>query len=70
MKVTTWDSDSESEDDSMHMFFMVQGDDPLKVNSESDFDEDDKLSYDDLAICCEELFEKYDFMAKKTWDRK
>ena len=51
MKATTWDSDSESkrEEDSTHICFMVQGDDSLEVNSESDFDEDDKLSYDDLA---------------------
>ena len=44
---------------------MVQGDDSLEVNSESDLNEDDKLSYDDLSMCCDELFEKYDLMKKK-----
>jgi len=58
IKATTWDLGSEFEDDFAHMCFMVQGDDPLEINSEFDFDEDDKLSYDDLTMCCEELFEK------------
>ena len=29
---------------------MVQGDDPLEVNSESNLDEDDDMSYDDLTV--------------------
>jgi len=43
MKITTWDTDSgsESEDDSAHMCFVVQGDDPLDVNSKSNLDCDD-----------------------------
>ena len=50
MKATSWDSDSESEVDSMHICFMVQGDDPLKVNSKFDLEENDKLSYNDLTF--------------------
>ena len=43
MKITTWDTESESksEDDSAHMCFVVQGDDPLDVNSKSNLDCDD-----------------------------
>ena len=54
LKVTFWDSDSESEVDSTNMCFMVQGDDPLEVNSESNLEEHEQLPYDDLALCCEE----------------
>ena len=57
MKVITWDSKSEYEDDFAHMCFTVQGDNPLEVNSESDLYIDDKLSYDNLTMCCKELFE-------------
>jgi len=32
MKATTWDSNSESEADSAHMCFIVQGNDPLDQN--------------------------------------
>ena len=33
MKATTWNSDSESDHNFVHMCFMVQGDDLLEVNS-------------------------------------
>ena len=54
MNSTTRDlnNESEREDDSVHMCFMVQGDDPFEVNSESDLTEDDKLLYDDLVKYC------------------
>ena len=45
---------------------MVQGDDPLEVNSESDRDKDENISYDELAMVCQDLFEKYELMKSKT----
>ena len=39
-----------------------QGDDPLEINSESDLDEDDDMSYDDLTLLCQKLLEKYDLL--------
>ena len=46
------------------MYFMIQGDDPLEVNLESNLEEHEQLSCDDLASYCEELPEKYDLMKK------
>ena len=44
------------------MCYMVQGDDPLEVNSESELDEHDNMSYDDLALLCKILLNKYDLL--------
>jgi len=41
---------------------MVQGDDPLEVNSEYDLDEDDAMSYDNLTVFCQKLLERYDVL--------
>ena len=43
---------------------MVQGDNPLEVNFEFEFDEDVDMSYDDLASFCQQLLEKYDLLKK------
>ena len=43
---------------------MVQGDNPLEVNSESELDEDVDMLYDDLASFCQQLLEKYDLLKK------
>ena len=43
---------------------MVQGDNPLAVNSESELDEDVDISYDDLASFCQQLLEKYELLKK------
>ena len=59
LKAIPWDSDSKSEVDSANMCFMVPGDDLLEVNSESNLEEHEQVSYDDLALYCEELIEKY-----------
>ena len=49
MKASNWDSESESKkgDDSTRMCFMVQGDDPLEVHSESHLD---NLSMDEIVL--------------------
>ena len=46
------DTDSKEENDPSDIWFMVQENDPLEINSESNFDEDENISYDDLAIVC------------------
>ena len=46
------------------MCYMVQGDNPLEVNFESELDEDVDMSYDDLASFCQQLLEKYDLLKK------
>jgi len=43
---------------------MVQENNPREVNLESHLDSD-KLSYDDLAMALEEMFEKYKLMKNK-----
>ena len=48
------------------MCYMVQGDDPLEVNSDSKFDEDIDMSYDDLALLCHKLLKKYDLLKKEN----
>ena len=47
------ENDSEEEGDTSDMCFMLQGNDSLDVNSEFDFDEDDKIPYDELAMFCQ-----------------
>jgi len=48
---------------------MVQGDNPLEVNTESD-DEDVDMSYDELATFCHLVLEKYDMIKKKNKNLK
>ena len=43
---------------------MVQGDNPLEVNSESELDEDVDMSYYELALFCQQLLKKYDLLKK------
>ena len=64
MKARIWDSDSESDDevDSAHICFMVQGDDPLEINSESHFDD---ISMDELGEAVEQLSNNYDILKNK-----
>ena len=71
MKVTTWDSDSEFErdDDSTHMCFMIQGDDHLEVNSESNLDFDD-LSMEEIVLYFEQFEEKYKLLKIKNKNLK
>ena len=40
------------------MYNMVQRDDPLEVNSDSELDNDDEMSCNELALLCQKLLEK------------
>jgi len=44
------------------MCYMVQRDDPLEVNSDSELDNDDEMPYDELVMFCQKLLEKYDLL--------
>ena len=50
-------SDSDDGSDASNLCYMVQGDNPLEVNSESELEEDVNLSYDELALFCQQLLE-------------
>ena len=43
---------------------MVQGDNPLEVTTESEVEEDDDMSYDELTSFCQQLLGKYDMLKK------
>ena len=43
---------------------MVQGDNPLEVNTESELDEDVDMSYDELTLFCQQLLGKYNMLKK------
>jgi len=53
------ESNSEDRSDAFNMCYIVQGDDPLEVNFESELDEDVDMPYDELALFCQQLLEKY-----------
>ena len=56
-------SDSDVGSDVSNKCYMVQGDNPLEVNTESELDDED-MSYDELASFCQQLLEKYDMIKK------
>ena len=58
-------SDSDDRSDTSNICYMVQGDDPLEVNSESEVKEDFDMSYDELASFCQKLLEKYNLLKIK-----
>ena len=51
-------SDLDDGNDVSNLCYMVQGDNPLEVNSESELDEDVDMSYDELALFCQQILEK------------
>ena len=55
-------SDSDDESDASNMYYMVQGDDPLEVNFESELEQDIDMPYDELASFCQKLLKKYDLL--------
>ena len=59
------ESDSDGGSDASNMCYMVQGDDPLELNSESEVDEDIDMSYDELASFCQKLLQKYDLLKEE-----
>ena len=52
-------SDSDVGSDVSNKCYMVQGDNPLEVTTESE-DEDNNMSYEELSTFCQLLLEKYD----------
>ena len=57
-------SDSDVGSDASNVCYMVQGDNPLEVTTESEVDEDVDMSYDELTSFCQQLLEKYDMLKK------
>ena len=60
---TLYDKESNSDDRSAtsNMYYIVQGDDLLEVNTESELDEDVDMPYDELAMFCQ-LLKKYELL--------
>ena len=48
-------NDSDDEGAISSMCYMVQGNDPLEVNFDSELDEDDEMPCDELALFCQKL---------------
>ena len=44
--------------------YMVQGDNPLEVTTESEVEEDVDMPYNELASFCQQLLEKYELLKK------
>ena len=60
-------SHSDDGSDASNMCFMVQGNDPLEINFESELEEDIDMPYEELATFCQKLLQKYDLLkGKKT----
>ena len=55
-------SDSDNESDASNMRDIIQGDDPLVVNSESELKEEIDMPYDEFASFCQKFLEKYDLL--------
>ena len=59
-------SDSDDGSDASNIWYIVQGDNPLEINSESELDEDVDMPYDELALFCQQILEKYDVLKKNN----
>ena len=57
-------SDSDVGSETSNVCYMVQGDNSLEVNSESELEEDVDMSYDELESFCQQLLEKYELLKK------
>ena len=57
-------SDSDVGSDASNVCYMVQGDNSLKVNTESEVEKEVDMSYDELESFCQQLLEKYDMLKK------
>ena len=62
-------SDSDVESDTSNKCYMVQGDNPLEVTTESE-DEDNNMSYEELSTFCQLLLKKYDMIKKENKNLK
>ena len=58
------ESDSNDRSDASNMCYMVQGDDPLEINSNSELEE--QMPYDDLTLLCKMLIKKYDLLKEEN----
>ena len=56
------ESDSDERSTTSNMCYMVQGDDPLEINFESQLEEDIDMSHVELASFCQKVLEKYDLL--------
>ena len=54
------ESHSDEENDASNICYMIQGNEPLVVNSDSELEEE--IPYDDLALLCKMLLKKYDLL--------
>ena len=59
-------SDSDVRSEASNVCYMVQGNNPLEVNTESELEEDVDMSYNELASFCQQLLEKYDCLKRIT----
>ena len=58
-------SDSDDGSDAFNLCYMVQGSNPLEVNSQFELEEDVvDMSYDELESFCQQLLEKYELLKK------
>ena len=55
-------SDSDVGSEASNVCYMVQGDNPLEVNSEFKLNEDVEMSYDELTLFCQQLLKKYELL--------
>ena len=63
-------SDSDVGSDASNVCYMVQGDNPLDVTTESEVEEDVDMSYDEFTSFCQQLLEKYDMIKKDNKNLK
>jgi len=63
-------SDSDVGSDTSNLCYMVQGDNPFEVTTESEVDEDNDMSYDEIFTFCQLLLEKYDMLKKDNKNLK
>ena len=63
-------SDSDVGSDVSNKCYMIQGDNPLEVTTESEVDEDVDMFYDELTSFCQQLLEKYDMLKKNNKNLK
>ena len=61
------ESDSDDGSATSNICYMVQRDDPLEINSDSELDDND-MPYDDLASFCQKLLKKYDLLKEKRFN--
>ena len=64
------ESDSDDGSDASNLYYMVQGDYPLEINSEIEFDEGVDMPYDELALFYQQLLIKYELFKMENKNLK